>query len=670
MDLLQNPFHILNATQRDKRSKIMELSEERSLLLDSSDCTQARSDLTIPSRRLSMEIAWLPGLGPKRTSEVLSVLENSVSALLGMYKLTPIVRANLLAAGLSRLPVSKPDDVAEWILALARAFDKIAPDELCAVINEERIASGFPEVKDLSMVEVEIQERRRHYRQVIKDALNNLSAKELVEAVTAAVESATDNGEEHGPILIYDMVDSYEIEAQDFLKNEAQNIKTLVETIGIAADAERPDSTLATMVNNLIRVVKNWDTVAQPIQVSTKSRGADHVASNKVAELVRELAIHLFNDHDKLDLSRLLTNMLQKVFAEVAKVAELTAEDVSALDGIAKQRFQLIKVQNIETLVENIKTAAAADRPDSTLAPMVNNLIQVVKNWNIEAPSIHVSIKKRGLDYDYSRQVAELVRELAIHIFNDHDKLDFSRLLTNMLQEVFAEVAEIADLTAEDASTLNGIAKQRVQLIKDAKNRAEEWRREITYEADVGVLFKDKLCISPECIEWKGRRWDLDSITRMRWGGTRHSVNGVSTGTIYSVVFGNSSAHASIELRKHDIYSNFIDRLWKSVGIRLLTEYLEGLRDGKQYRFGTTVINDQGIELERKRLFSSNERAFCRWTEIVTWNGAGVFCIGKKEDRKLTADFSYQNEDNIHVLEAAVSMFCKQGGSRFSSLLG
>jgi hypothetical protein len=34
MDILENPFHILTATICDKRQKIMELTDERSLLLD------------------------------------------------------------------------------------------------------------------------------------------------------------------------------------------------------------------------------------------------------------------------------------------------------------------------------------------------------------------------------------------------------------------------------------------------------------------------------------------------------------------------------------------------------------------------------------------------------------------------------------------------------------
>ena len=122
MDLLQNPFHILTASPRDNRRRIMELADERSLLLDSSQCMAARSDLTNPRKRLSAEIAWLPGIGPKRADEMLSLLESSPTDLLSVDKLSSTARANLLAAGLARLPTRNVDDTGRWILEIAWAF--------------------------------------------------------------------------------------------------------------------------------------------------------------------------------------------------------------------------------------------------------------------------------------------------------------------------------------------------------------------------------------------------------------------------------------------------------------------------------------------------------------------------------------------------------------------
>ena len=555
MDLLQNPFHILTATTRDNRQRIMALAEERALLLDPNECTQARSDLIHPRKRLSAEIAWMPGTGLRRASEVLRYLESAPGTLFGLDELTqfkhilgadrmiPIAQANLLAAGLSRFLDRSSSNVTKWVLEIAYVFENIDTEMVRTIINEERIVSGFPAVTDLSAIEMEIKERRHHYRRVITTALDNLSVKERAKVVTMVVEASTDNGENPGPILVDDLVDSYEINAQEFLEKEEGNIEVLDEKIRAAADAKSPDTALTPMVNQLIQAVKNWDTFAQPIQINKKIQGLSH---------------------------------------------------------------------------------------------------------------------------DVSYRVAGRVRKLTIDLFNKYGKLDFAQQLTNMLQEVFAEVGEVAERTAEDAKALDEIAEQRVHLIEAAKKREEEWRREITYEADVDTFFfKNKLRISPEGIEWRGDRWDLDSITRIRWGGTRHSLNGIPTGTTYSIIFD----YASIELKDEIIYNNFIDRLWRAVGVRLLTEYLEGLREEKKYRFGSAVISDHGMELERKRLFSSNEQVFCRWSELVIWNGAGVFCIGKKEDRKLKTSFSYQDEDNIHVLEAAIRMFWKRGGNRLSNLL-
>ena len=220
MDLLQNPFRILGASIRDNRRRIIELADERCLLHDPSDCLEARSTLTNPRKRFSAEVAWLPGVGPKRATELLSLVESSQPDLLTVDNLPPIARVNLLTAGFARLSDYKPDNVAEWVLEISWAFEDVEADELSVIINEERTVSGFPEVADQSAVQVEIQERRRHYRQVIKSVLDTLSHDDLVEAVTFAVESATDGGEKHGPVLIADIIDLYEVEAQGFLDEE------------------------------------------------------------------------------------------------------------------------------------------------------------------------------------------------------------------------------------------------------------------------------------------------------------------------------------------------------------------------------------------------------------------------------------------------------------------
>jgi hypothetical protein len=67
-------------------------------------------------------------------------------------------------------------------------------------------------------------------------------------------------------------------------------------------------------------VARNWDKIAQPIQLSSKARGIDHEASRDLAYEIRSLAIDLFNKHDMLAQSQRLTGLIQELFSEVPKL--------------------------------------------------------------------------------------------------------------------------------------------------------------------------------------------------------------------------------------------------------------------------------------------------------------------------------------------------------------
>ena len=304
-DIFDNPFWTLGATPRDNRRRIMELAEEKSLLSDEEVISFASSTLTNPRKRLGAEIAWLPGLGPKRANELVSMLQANPGEIQEQESIPALAKANLLVGGLKAMGDKiEKDDLPEWIVEIAEVYDEIDAEEALSLINEERDVSSFPKVTDQQAFDAEIDSRRQHFRTVIKDALNQLAPKELVEVITDVVESSTDMGELAAPLLIDDLVDTYEVEAQDFLDREEDNIDILLERIKSLANDGASEGSFSPVVDELIKVVKNWDVVAQPIQVSTKSRGLGHDASTRVAQKVRDVAIHLFNQHDKLDQSK------------------------------------------------------------------------------------------------------------------------------------------------------------------------------------------------------------------------------------------------------------------------------------------------------------------------------------------------------------------------------
>ena len=540
--LHQTPFAILGVTTRDDRRRIVELAEEKSLELDHDVCQKARSDLTNPRTRLSAEIAWLPGVSPRKASQLVEGLLHDAMAVREESGLPTLAHLNLLAAAFEAVDSEHDaEDLASFIQEVAYLVDEIDPEDVLRDINEDRAVSGFPEVRALDQIEAELAERKRYYRSAIKDALDRLPSTTLVQVMTDTVEGVTLGGEDHAPELIDDLVDSYEVETQGFLLKEAENVHKLIKAARESANSG--EAAVKPYVDKLDAVARNWDKVAQPIQLSAKARGIDHEASRDLAYEIRSLAIDLFNTHDMLTQSQRLIGLLQELFAELPEVSERVEQDADALAEIFHER-------------------------------------------------------------------------------------------------------------------------------KQAVARRDEWAREITYRAEIGVMFKDTLSISPDGISGKGQSFSLDSITRVRWGGVRHSVNGVPTGTTYTIAFGDKRSEAVVELKKEDIYSKFIDKLWRAVCVRLLGEMLEALKDGRDLYFGDALLHDDGITLVKHKFLGANERVRCTWGQVQIWNADGSFFIGSKDDKKTNVGISYIHVANTHIMEQLIRMaFKKPGLRRLSELL-
>lgn len=330
------------------------------------------------------------------------------------------------------------------------------------------------------------------------------------------------------------------------------------------------------------------------------------------------------------------------------------------------RRFLDQEADAVRTIVE--RATKAAPGGEAAVGPWLDHLERVCQNWNRVSRPIQVSLKTRGSEHEESRAVAYAIRNLAIALFNEHDLLVSARRLTALLRDAFADLPELAERIDQDAGALDDIARRRGKAREDA----EEWAREITYEADIGVLFKDTLRISPDGIEWRGTLYHLASISRVGWGATRHSVNGIPTGTEYHVFFGDANQVACVTTRREEVYSDFVDRLWKAVCVRLLTELLRDLAAGNRVRFGDATLDDCGLHLlqyRRYRLSRADKQIFADWSQLRVWSAEGWFYVGVRDDMKTRLALKYQEANNAHILEAAIRAAFKNGLNRLSAQL-
>ena len=340
MSPTSNPFYVLGATPSDDRRRIIALANDKRLELDSDEAAvrEAQSILITPRKRLAAEIAWLPGMEAEEIRRVLAVMDGKrLHAGLKMDRLHPLARANLLADGLVRAG-SAPSfhELAERIVELASAHEHIRPDKVTTAVNEARLAAGVPMASPQDVAEG-LQSRRGHYSDAIEQCLDGMAWASMVIVVTSVVNLATQEGARHAPALIDNLVDSYyERKVREKMVAKRKEIAKLVSQVrghvGRGTLARVP-----AVVHEIESKVREWDVLAQPVQVSLASRGMSHSPSDEIMHEVRNLAVELFNKHGLLEAAQGLIKTLREVFAEMEPITEVLDKDMSALDGIAKR---------------------------------------------------------------------------------------------------------------------------------------------------------------------------------------------------------------------------------------------------------------------------------------------------------------------------------------------
>ena len=442
MDLFKNPFYILGTTPRDDKYRIIELADEKSLLSDADECMEAKDILIAPRRRVSAEVAWLPGVDPSFYGLLFRYLE-SPNEELPNITMAPIASANLRTTKLSRYANLLSSDILEWTLEITQKSEAIQPEEVREVLNNDRSVARFPETAELD-VDDAIRSQKRYYSETVTSVLENLPVNDQARIMTSLLETSTSNGRYQCPTLIRDLMPAYELSVQDSLEQYKRIIEAQDDRLRVMIDAENTGIAIQPIVDQLIQAVKEWDTLAQPIQLSKKSTGQRHDASFEIAQRLRILAADLFGEYGKIDFARNIINALKEVFAEVPEIAEYISEDAKALE----EQIPFVKIKE---QVEKLKEASDTYKPDYTLRPMINQLIQTVKTWNTITQPVEAN-----------NAVAITVRNIALHLWNEHQKLYFATKIIFALIDKFKGVDgmdEVNNRLYEDIITLGEMAK-------------------------------------------------------------------------------------------------------------------------------------------------------------------------------------------------------------------
>lgn len=415
-------------------------------------------------------------------------------------------------------------------------------------------------------------------------------------------------------------------------------------------------------VNEIVRDINEERLIAGFPEVNANLELEEHLAEIKRSYV--KTIIAKMNELPSGKLVEVMTSLVDDATLGGEIQASSMIDDLVDDYTLHTHQYLADEADNILKLIGAIRERAS--NGEGHISKIIDQLITITAGWDAIAQPIQLSQKARGIEHDISNKVGFAIRSLSVDLFNDYDYSEQTKKLNQLLLDYFSELRELSDKVEEDAEALADIFQSREQR----KSKQKEWNESIRYRAEIGTFFKDVITIDENQISWKDERYPIDSLSRISWGATRHSVNGIPTGTTYTIRFGDNKSTSYIETRKEDIYSNVVDRLWRTAGVAILTDMCNVMKSGKGFNFSTATVWDDGVTLTKTKWFGSDEKIKFGWDKITVWSSNGNFVIGTS-DRKLSVQLSYMDLYNVHVLEQIIRVFFKDSSARrLSDILG
>lgn len=339
MNLLENPFRLLGVSTRDASNRIVLAAEEKSLVLNAPDCTKARMCLTNPRKRLSAEIAWLPGLSPGRAGDLIEKLVSAPTEVTkALPSLAPLSQCNIAVSLLRRIDFAVDHDLlGDWLRFICNADERIEPESIMRAVNEDRTVAKMPLVQNIDDVEEELSARRKYFLSSMFDLLKKVENPDI--CLTKIIRESLKLG--HLPAILEELADQYQIEVTKYLDQLEKRMDLQIDTAKKYAQVGQGTSkSVKAPIDDLIALLRSWDQIIEPIHLVAKNRGIEDGRSFLTARKIRDFAVHLANTYALHEDAKRITESMGEVFEEISQLSERIEEDKSALTEILQKKTQ------------------------------------------------------------------------------------------------------------------------------------------------------------------------------------------------------------------------------------------------------------------------------------------------------------------------------------------
>ena len=287
----------------------------------------------------------------------------------------------------------------------------------------------------------------------------------------------------NNPIFIDNLNDLSKLNAMIYnccISDEADSFSLGLEILDIDKQfGELNPITLTEIINNCRKIAKMAEATESDVSIEL----------SKKRVRIRSIISEKLQSLSESDYVELVTLFAEKYIADDEYNDSGIISDIIDQYEIWAKSIMESKEEKIRECIDSIKKIDN----DSKMKQAVSNLIALIKEWDMYAQPLQVTLTSRGVEDRNSRDIAIDIRDLAIYLHNEKGETALSLEITEALKVYFAELSEVLEVVSKDSETLQRLQKEKeeFELKKKQNKRADK-------KYSVGI-FGERFVIPPFC---------------------------------------------------------------------------------------------------------------------------------------------------------------------------
>ena len=355
-----------------------------------------------------------------------------------------------------------------------------------------------------------------------------------------------------------------------------------------------------------------------------------------VAELIRDIAIDVNNQHDDPVLAKSIIELAKPFVNTSFSVNLKIAEDIEVLDERIDAARNIKEAERIDKLFELLRQAT---KKSEKIKPRLDGLKEILRYENLEKILINLPDPLLYLQ----EEAASLMRKISIDTYNLHGDTDLAKDILMIGRSILHANSDYHEIINKDIKTLNE------NLKTESENEAFLEFQNATYSITrKEVFFNNKIIVVEDV---RTLRWSI-SITR-NGGIETYAFNFVVGDKESNILKLSWSSYKNVDTQRA-LFNKLVDAAFAYLMPRVIEMIKKDLDDNQIIRIGTAPVSRQGVTFTIEGWFS-NKQEVSPWYRLQSEIDNGKVIITDRHNDKCKISLPLDSVDNAIALHLMIN---------------